>query len=371
MELVDYEESRAAVRDRFVVIATETRLRRRDANRSSLDLTKLQASNNAEERLTAFATEMLAVESHRLTDSYDKRLSPRLRERFDAVSAILNRHIDSDERGADKRRVVLERAEEYASFSPHYHGHNETDDNEGIRDDLNEIRGRRQLQRYLRDREMGVGRDPNLGPNAVNQDYTGELKRDFTAESARELTDALGHLHQTLHGDPFFVNVTIDDVIVIQQTRWPLQEQSARVSKMERLSQSIAAQPQERALIRTGRKQKERAERLQREASDDSFLRESSPKPASALKRRRSTFDDDSGPGEGPSKRPPARRRRLLPRTLAEQARPEPVQIHEMAIRSRRYATCRTGSRPLQSLSAPAATKTGAVWAIRSGEIQQ
>lgn len=333
---VSYEESRAAVRDRFLVIATETGLRRRDANRSSFDLTKLQASGDAEERLAAYATEMLAVEGHRLADSYEKTLSPRLKERFEAVGAILDRHIDPGEHGADKRRAILERAEEYATFSPHYRGYDETDDNEGIRDELNEIRGRRQLPRYLLDRELGLplGRYPNLGPNAVNPDYTGELKRDFTARSARELTDALGHLHQTLHdrirdGESCFLDVSVDDAIAIQQARWPLGEHSARLSKMEQLGQSLGEQPQERALIRTSRKQTERAERLRREMSDDSFLRESSPEPARTLKRRRNTSEDEGGPGEGSSSHPPARRRRLMPRGQMERLSPKGPDIRE------------------------------------------
>lgn len=336
MEPVSYEESRAAVRDRFLVIATETGLRRRDANRSSFDLTKLQASGDAEERLTAYATEMLAVEGHRLTDSYEKTLSPRLKERFDAVGAILDRHIDPGEHGADKRRAVLERAEEYATFSPHYRGYDETDDNEGIRDELNEMRGRRQLPRYLLDRELvlPLGRYPNLGPNAANPDYTGELKRDFTARSARKLTDALGHLHQTLHdrirdGESCFLDVSVDDAIAVQQARWPLGEQSARLPKMERLGQSLSEQPQERALIRTTRKQTERAERLRREMSDDSFLRESSPEPAGTLKRPRSTSEDESGPGGGSPSHPPVRRRRLMPRGQREPSSPKGPNTRE------------------------------------------
>ena len=335
MESVSYEERRAAVRDRFLVIATETGLRRRDANRSSFDLTRLQASGDADERLTAYATEMLSVEGYRLTDSYEKTLSPRLKERFDAVGAILDRHIDPGEHGADKRRAILERAEEYACFSPHYHGPDETDDNEGIRDELNEIRARRQLPRYLLDRELGLplGRYPNLGPNAINPDYTGELKRNFTARSARELTDALGHLHQTLYDrirdqEPCFVDVSVDDAIAVQRTRWPLGEQSARLPKMEQLGHSLAEQPQERALIRTRRKQTERAERLQREMSDDSFLREPSPKPVHTLKRRRSTSGDENDTGEGSSRHPPARRRRLMPREQREPSSPQRPDIH-------------------------------------------
>jgi hypothetical protein len=283
VETVNYEESRAAIRDRFIVIATEARLRQRNANRSSTDLAKIQAAGNAAERLTIFATEVFAVEAHKLVDSYDKTFSPELKERFGSVSTILDKHIKPGEPGAESRRAILERAEEYARFSPHYHPVDEMDDNEEISDHLNGAYETKKVTHYLLER-MGVPfrQKANLSPKQAALDYTADLETKFTAKSARELTDSLGHLHQVLDdhlrsGDPFCINVNVGDAVEIQRQRWPIADLPPETRDIGRLARSLLVEPRERALVRTERKQTDRAERLKQEIKEDPFFRTPSP----------------------------------------------------------------------------------------------
>lgn len=171
------------------ILAQQADLRRALSNRPALtrevEINRAAAASNAEEQLVAYATECIAQGSHKLVN-YRTGFAPEVQRHFTAVGKIVDDHIGPND--VDRRRALLQRAEEFTSCSARHRGHDETD--EEIADSLNEHRAQAGLSRALLDRELGL--------RAILPEYSGGVDRDFTPAQARKLTDAFGHLQQML-----------------------------------------------------------------------------------------------------------------------------------------------------------------------------
>ena len=199
---LDYRHAQNDTENRFLDLTKLARIRHTDA---STDFDVLRSKTQAVDRLVAYSTEYLAHEAHMTGTETTRSLTTGLQANFEVVGRILDRHVGTGEQTCDKRRAVLEKAETFVESSNFYRGESAyytdsslifgVEDQTGakgkdIADNLNETEARRALPRYRLDRELGLRRQ--------RPDYTGTLDRDFTADEAVRLVEALDELHQDI-----------------------------------------------------------------------------------------------------------------------------------------------------------------------------
>lgn len=219
---------------------------------------RAQAASKAEHRLVAYASECIAQGSYKLVnEEWDYPFTPRVQERFAQVGAMVDAQISDGPLAIPMRRALLQRAERFASFSPHFRSPDTTDDNLGIAKYLNEETTSRRLPLELLGRELGLRK--------VVSAYSGV---DFSPEQAREFTDALGHLQQVLHE-----HVRTRDPILRDQVRsrvnWNLPGDVGRVA--HRIEAELEKLGSDQTLLRFDAQQRVRYEREQRAADDSGF----------------------------------------------------------------------------------------------------
>ncbi|OWK25688.1 hypothetical protein AJ87_07545 [Rhizobium yanglingense] len=169
--------------ERFIALTKLAKLKQRQANQRGYSDGHLELGAEAgttRERAIGYTTECIAQETYKHEPAVFSR---EVQARFSAVGRIVDQHIQPGRQTLDQRRALIERAEEFASFSPYHEGHDESDHNQGIADRLNAAGA---IFKYQLARELGTRR------------LRSPMDVGFTAQQARELTDELGHLHQEI-----------------------------------------------------------------------------------------------------------------------------------------------------------------------------
>lgn len=281
------------------VLARQADLHRARSNRPGEGLVAANRSRDAsraEERLVAYAAECLAQGSHKLREGAG--FTPEVQRRFAEVGRMLDNHVD-EEGGADMRRGLLQRAQEFAPFSPHYHGHDETDDNDAIADRLNDRGAQIRLSRVLLDRELGL--------KTSLPDAPGGVDHDFTAAEARRFTDAFGHLQQVLHE-----HVRTRQPIVAGQVRelvnWNRAGDAGRAARA--LDTELQAHGPDATLKRFEREYHARQTLERRAAREDDGLMDDAGVSRSGTKRNAEAAGL-AGDGAGPTASRPATQARV------------------------------------------------------------
>uniref|UniRef100_UPI00111C0EF0 hypothetical protein n=1 Tax=Ensifer aridi TaxID=1708715 RepID=UPI00111C0EF0 len=239
--------------ERFVTLAKLAILKEREANRS--DLVLGAEAGMARERAIGYTAECIAQELYKRQPPV---FCPEVQARFSAVGHIIDRHIQPGYRTLNQRRALIERAEEFASFSPYHEGHDETDDDQGIAARLNSVGASNSLFKYLRARELGERRP-------------GEPFIPFTPQQAREMTDELGYLHQVVRTqlrtkDRLFTDQSYDRIAWLPKIG----------REIRSLSRQLESKPADPTLARIDAEARERKERAERAISDDPFFESSS-----------------------------------------------------------------------------------------------
>lgn len=318
-----YQEAGIDTDDRVAMLAKQTKLLRHDANRSETsgdglpDLRKRSLEGEGIEKLEAHLIEYLAFETHK-TDDPARQLAEPLRTHVATMGGLLSRHVGDGPAFVDQRRAVLERAAEYTCFSPHKRRPDYTNDNSGIADALNKAAAR-----------------PARADMTSQSAGEGGLRRKFQATSARHFTDMLGRLEQSAEDmtrrlSSLYADPSRDDITAFRHPP-ALGKEIARLEKaIPDVKPDMAAAWPQQALPRTAKLQAERAERLQREASNDSFLHDTPPfRPAvHRLKRKHVEVADDAED----TNRPP-RRTRLEASPQQQSASPELTEKEWDALR--------------------------------------
>ncbi|RWB93540.1 MAG: hypothetical protein EOS23_30810 [Mesorhizobium sp.] len=229
--------------ERFIALTKLARLTQRQANQSD-DFSRMvliAEASTARERAVGYTAECIAQEIYKRQPT---PFCPDVQARFSALGRIIDQYIQPGPQALEQRRALIERAEKFAGFSPHVEGHDETDDNQGIADQLNAI-GSENLFRSVRAREVGGHR---------------LLRLPFRAQRARELTDELGRLHQEFRDrlrtiDHLFSDESNDRVATLPQ------EIAFEVEAVSRRLESKQVDPTLARIDAEARKQKERLDR--------------------------------------------------------------------------------------------------------------
>jgi hypothetical protein len=295
------EETGKETVNRFSLLVRQARLNSRLSRRPSTAFAAMQKALDTEEQVVAYAGECLSREVHKHAEDKPPIFSPVVQARLEAMGTILDKHIDPGPDAPDRRLRLLERAEEFASFSPHHDGNDETNDNEEIADALNEREALRPLPRYLLNRELGLHMRPHALAGGPDRDFTGGPDHVFTAEQAREMVDELGHLQEVLRNRCRGTG----SIFVDNRDRVPFAIPAMR-TQLDQVEGALASMPPDRTLQRITERQEQEKRRRQRAPSDG--FGESSDDDRTSGKRQRGedTCKDDSR-AAGPSAKKRAR----------------------------------------------------------------
>ncbi|MCT7667522.1 hypothetical protein [Shinella kummerowiae] len=301
-KMLTYQEAGIDTDDRLAMLARQTKLLRHDANLSATSgdvpyLRKRSLEGEEIEKLEAHLIEYLAFETHK-TDDPARQLAEPLRTHVKAMGRLLSQHVGDGPAFVDQRRAVLERAAEYTCFSPHKRRPDYTNDNSGIANALNK-----------------TAAQPARADMTSQSAGEGGLRRKFQATSARHFTDMLGRLEQSAEDmtrrlSSLYADASRDDITAFRHQP-ALGKEIARLAKaIPDVKPDMAAAWPQQALPRTVKLQAERAERLQREASNNSFLSDLPPSQPAVhrLKRRHAEITDDDQAEDATR---PARRAKL------------------------------------------------------------
>jgi len=283
--------------ERFVTLTKLAKLRRRQSNRGpSFDLELMEKEGDARETAVRYSAECVALE---LSKADPAKFSPLVQTRFTAIGRIVDAHIPSGPDGIHQRRALIERAEEFAAFSPHQESLNATDDNQEIADRLNASGVSAGVARFLLARELGQrGLKP---PKDVH-----DVDTPFTAEQARKLTDELGHLHQEIRTRLR----TVDDLFADRSNDRVAWGDGAIRDEILEFSRKVARKPVDPSLSRIKDELLEEKERDKRAVSNDSWLSSgSSIVPAATDKRRKHADILSDGDSDTELEHAPRRRR--------------------------------------------------------------
>lgn len=264
---------------RFDQLVRYAKILRSLANRAPDDHALLNAAGRAEDRAVDHSTECLAQEVFkRPADSrgvidVNSDLVQDLQDRFDAMHDILDRHVPPGPAWSGLRRVLLDRAVPYASFSSHAAEQDWTDDYEGLANELNneheaeslsdgENEGERidaghgkqmnaihesRLSRHVLDRELGLR--PRVPYDALPpyERFDDDEPKPTTeapaagapetlilsgADKAERMIEELGHLRQVLREKVS----TIDYVFADERDRvpWDIDRQKDQARELRR-----------------------------------------------------------------------------------------------------------------------------------------
>jgi len=162
-------------------------LHRRAQRAASLSNLKVDV---ATERVLAYASECLAFEVHKQQDKPFPIFVPDVQAHFAKIGEIIDRHLEPGIDEIERRRGLLCRAHVFCQGLPHLNDRSVPIDYEAAADTLNEREGRRELYKFLFQRDTG-----KFGPFPR---YLGGMDEDFTAAQALDFIASLDGLHRLL-----------------------------------------------------------------------------------------------------------------------------------------------------------------------------
>jgi protein tyrosine phosphatase (PTP) superfamily phosphohydrolase (DUF442 family) len=237
--MVGNRNPRSETIESFVQVIRYAKLCRRAVDiRPLRDLELDDRADRAKQWVIAYATECLAREVHKQAGELTSVFALHVQARFEAVGEFLDQHLEPGPDEIDRRRALLERAEVFCRFSPHFDEQIDKHDIEAMADVVNEREARRAVYKFLFCRD--------IGRLVALPAYTGGPDEDFTPSAAKELIDRLDSLHRVLEHCITRMKPVFDDP---RRDSVPLSA-NAVADLIRQIGDDIAARPPENTLQR-------------------------------------------------------------------------------------------------------------------------